>query len=81
MAKTTVEFSEQATQELTWMAQKLSTSKADVLRDALSLYAFIVDELGSAQGRQLGIVEHEDKVKKIIVVPGVPAARTEAARV
>jgi hypothetical protein len=81
MAKTTVEFSEQAAQELAGMAEKLSTSKAEVLRDALSLYAFIVDELRSTQGRQLGIVEHEEKVKKIIVVPGIPAVRTEAARI
>jgi predicted transcriptional regulator len=71
MAKTTVEFSDQATQKLAWMADNLSTSKAGVLRDALSLYAFVAEELRAAQGRHLGIIENEDKVKKIIVVPGI----------
>jgi predicted transcriptional regulator len=80
MAKTTVEFSDQAADELASMAEKLSTSKANVLRDALSLYVFIVEELRSARGRQLGIVEDEDKIKKIIVVPGVRVGSPQAVR-
>ncbi len=75
MAKTTIEFNESASEELGRLAETLSTTKADVLRGALSLYAFIVDELYRQEGRQLGIVNNEDKVEKIIVVPSLQTRR------
>lgn len=71
MAKTTIEFGERAAEELGTLAQKMETSKAEVLRDALSLYAFIFRELSEKEGRNLAIVEGEETVKKLIMVPGV----------
>ena len=70
MAKTTVEFNDAAAAELARIASVLQTQKADVLRAALSLYAFIVDELSLGDTRQLGIIE-DDQVRKVIVVPGL----------
>ena len=75
MAKTTIEFNESASVELGRLAETLSTTKADVLRGALSLYVFIVDELYHQEGRQLGIVNNEDEVEKIIVVPSLQTRR------
>lgn len=70
MAKTTIEFNEKAADELTRLTTELETSKAEVVRDALSLYAYVVRELAN-HNRHLAIVEGEDSVKKHIVVPGI----------
>ena len=77
MAKTTVEFSDIAADELAQLADRLSTTKADVLRNALSLYAFLFEKM-SQKGRQLGIVEGDHDVKMIVAVPGLRVARTAA---
>jgi hypothetical protein len=79
MAKTTVQFSEGAAEQLEELSHLLSTSKADVLRNALSLYAFLVDELGE-RGKELGILERET-VKKVVVVPGLRQTKSASAPV
>lgn len=79
MAKTTIDFSEPAAQELDRMAQVLSTTKAEVIRNALSLYSFLLDELNTRR-RNLAIVEEDNEIKKVIVVPGVQRASTASAR-
>lgn len=70
MAKTTVDFSEPAAEALDRMARELSTSKAEVVRNALSLYSFLLDEL-STRRRVLAIVDDDNEIKKVIAVPGV----------
>ncbi len=71
MPKTTIEFNDDATSALDRLSSVAASSKAEVLRNALSLYSFIVDELLNSEGRvQLGIVEN-DQVRKVIVVPGL----------
>ena len=45
MAKTTIEFSPAADKMLTGMTEKLGASKAEVIRNALALYAYLMDQL------------------------------------
>ncbi|HUK17725.1 MAG TPA: hypothetical protein VLW65_14975 [Bryobacteraceae bacterium] len=79
MAKTTIEFSDTANAQLDRLSETLHTSKADILRNALSLYAYIVYQLQSQPGRMLGIVnEHEgNRVEKFLAVPGVQLVNEE----
>lgn len=73
MPKTTIEFSESAIAQLDHMADTLHTTKADVLRNALSLYAFLTNQLQEQPGRLLGIV-NDQKIEKLIAVPGIISA-------
>jgi hypothetical protein len=73
MPKTTIEFSDDATSELTRLSELLSSSsKAEVLRNALSLFSYIVGQIRENSGKALAIVdENQNKIEKIIVVPGL----------
>ena len=74
MAKTTIEFSRQSSEKLGGIARALSTTKTDVLRNALSLYSFVHKELQTqtpTDERWLAVVNDRDEVQKIIVVPGL----------
>lgn len=82
MAKTTIEFSEDASGLLEELSNTLRSSKAEVLRNALSLYGFLVRELKGVKENDLGIVEGGNVVRKIIVVPGISyTGRAEPERV
>ena len=75
MAKTTIEFSETAIAQLDQLAASLHATKAEILRNALSLYAYIVPQL-QEQDKMLGIIKERDgtsKVEKLFVVPGIQA--------
>jgi hypothetical protein len=74
MRKTTIEFSDAASDALHRLAEELFTTKAEVLRNALTLYDFIVDEL-STGGKQLGILDEESTTTKVILVPGLVKRR------
>ena len=75
MAKTTVEFSEAADTMLTSMTSRLGTSKAEVIRNALALYAYLMDQLMDHPAYELAIAQKADnKVVKGVVVPGLPQA-------
>jgi hypothetical protein len=83
MPKTTIEFSDSAISQLEGIADTLHTTKADVLRNALSLYAYIVQQLQERPGRMLGVVNEsqDNKIEKLIAVPGAmatPATGTNA---
>jgi predicted transcriptional regulator len=69
MAKTTIEFSDNAASELDKIARDHSTSKADVIRNALALYGFLLAELKSAE-HELAILKN-DEIEKIVAVPGI----------
>ena len=72
MAKTTIEFSEQADRMLDSMTKTLGASKAEVIRNALALYAYLMDQLLRQPNYELAIATKEDnKVVKAVVVPGL----------
>ena len=80
MAKTTIEFSETAVAQLDQLAGSLHATKAEILRNALSLYAYIVHQL-QGQDKMLGIVNEAEgvsRVEKLFVVPGIPMAHRKA---
>ena len=72
MAKTTIEFGEESTEELNRLAQTLETTKAEVLRNALSLYGYLFLQL-KQPGRELAIITENGQrtIEKVIVVPGI----------
>lgn len=76
MAKTTIEFSDAGIAQLDRLASTLHGTKAEVLRNALSLYAYIVDQLHDEPNKILGIVNERDgnRIEKLIAVPGVQLA-------
>ena len=78
MAKTTIEFSDHASSQLDQLGSNLQRTKAEILRDALSLYVYIVNQLQEQPGRILGIVneKQENRIEKLIAVPGVPLGQT-----
>ena len=76
MGKTTIEFSEPATAQLDYLGSSLQVTKSEVLRNALSLYAYIVQQLQGQPNKMLGIVDESqgNKVEKLLAVPGVAMA-------
>jgi predicted transcriptional regulator len=81
MAKTTIEFSESATAQLDQLGRTLDASKAEILRNALSLYAYIVHQVKGQPGKMLGIVNEGqgNEVEKLIAVPGIQAVVADNA--
>lgn len=87
MAKTTIEFSEPADKVLTSMTSRLGASKAEVIRNALALYAYLTEQLMNEPAYELAIAQKSDnKVIKAVVVPGlaqvvgrIPQAKTSEA--
>jgi len=82
MAKTTIEFSPAADRMLEDMTEKLGTSKAEVIRNALSLYAYLMDQLIAQPAFELAIAQKADnKVLKAVVVPGLTQVASHATNV
>jgi hypothetical protein len=77
LAKTTIEFGDEATAELTRLAGILQTSKADILRNALSLYSYVYAQI-SQPGKELGIISGGNRIEKVIAVPGIQFVRVPA---
>ncbi len=74
MARSTIEFNTAADRQLDYLAETLDIkSKAEVVRNALSLYAYLVDLLQKKPSRALGIVDEDqdNRIEKIILVPGI----------
>ena len=68
MAKTTIEFSNAAFEQLGRLSGEFTTTKAEILRRALGLYAFVCDQVKQPDTR-LGIVDADGTAQKIIVLP------------
>lgn len=68
--KFTIEFSPEADAALDDVAHQLGASKVKIVRDALSLYVFLADEVGR-RGRRLAIVSEQETLLKIVFVPGL----------
>jgi len=69
MARTTIEFTDDASSALEALASRLQTSKTEVLRNALSLYAFVIGEITG--DRRLAVVSGtEKKLEELIAIPG-----------
>jgi hypothetical protein len=80
MAKTTIEFSPAADRMLEDMTERLGASKAEVIRNALALYAYLMDQLISQPTYELAIAQKADnKVLKAVVVPGLTQVLGTAA--
>jgi len=74
MPRTTIEFSPQADGHLDSLAETLHVTKAEVVRSALSLYAYVAEKLQANPARELAIVETrdgQDIVKQVIAVPSI----------
>jgi hypothetical protein len=57
---------------LTSMTTRLGSSKAEVIRNALALYAYLMDQLITQPAYELAIAQKVDnKVVKAVVVPGL----------
>ena len=74
MPKTTIEFTAVAAARLKELANDFGSTKADVVRDALSLYNFVADEFAQNHQWKLGFVR-DDSVEKIIAIPGLEELR------
>jgi hypothetical protein len=73
MPRCTIEFNDAADAQLADLTRTLgASSKAEVVRNALSLYAFLV-ELLKKPHRVLGIIAEDEgnRVEKVILVPGM----------
>ncbi len=71
--KTTIQFNSDASAALDNLSEALQTTKAEVLRSALSLYIYIVNNLRN-ESRSLAVVSEnggKTNVEKIIAVPGL----------
>jgi len=83
MARSTIAFNDAADAQLEGLVTDLgASSKAEVVRNALSLYAYIV-QLLQQPGKALGVVNEAkgNEVEKVIVVPGMshmPARQRKA---
>jgi hypothetical protein len=72
MPRCTIEFNDAADAQLADLTRTLgASSKAEVVRNALSLYAFLVELL--KPHRVLGIIAEDEgnRVEKVILVPGM----------
>lgn len=74
MSRTTIEFNSGADAQLERLGQSLETkSKAEVVRNALSLYDYVVKELQRKPNISLGFVDEGqgNQIDRIIIVPGI----------
>ena len=74
MAKTTIEFTAATSARLDKLAKDFGSTKAAVVRNALSLYGFVADELAQDQQRNLAFAR-DDSVETIIAIPGIEELR------
>jgi hypothetical protein len=75
MGRSTIEFNDAADSQLAYLAETLGVkSKAEVVRNALSLYTYLV-QLLDKPNRALGIIAEDEgnRIEKVIVVPGMHA--------
>ncbi len=82
MPRSTIEFNNAADMQLQELTQTLgASSKAEIVRNALSLYAYLVDLL-KTPNRALGIIAEDDgnRVEKVILVPGMNTLALNAQR-
>jgi hypothetical protein len=68
-----MEFSAGADEQLNRLTQALGVKKSEVVRNALSLYDYIVKILQSQPDLALGILNEAmaNRIEKVILVPGV----------
>jgi hypothetical protein len=83
MPRTTIEFSRPADDQLEQMTAKVgASSKAEVIRNALSLYAFVINELHDIPNHDLAIADNvTNKVVKVVIVPGLHRPLPSQAKV
>jgi len=67
MPKLTLEFNDRMNKILQDLAARDDTTKVDVLRRALALYKYVVDETDKGEDRGLAIIEDDKVVKEIVL--------------
>jgi len=73
--RTSIEFREQAARDLEDISTALATSKAEVIRSAVSVLAYFVRQrLEEDPSCELAIVTKNKEVAKILIIPGVPVS-------
>jgi hypothetical protein len=73
MPRSTIEFSPAADKQLEDLTITLgASSKAEIVRNALSLYAYLAADL-AVPNRALGIIatDRNNSIERVIVVPGL----------
>lgn len=80
MAKTTIEFTAAASARLDELANDFGSTKAAVVRNALSLYGFVADELAQNHRRKLAIAL-DNSVETFIAIPGLELRAARRAQV
>ena len=83
MSRSTIEFNDIGDRELAQIGTTLGIkSKAEIVRNALSLYAYLAQNLNKPE-RSLGIIaeDNHNSIEKVIAVPGIsfrPATPTDS---
>jgi hypothetical protein len=85
MARSTIEFNEAADEQLQYLTRELGVkSKAEIVRNALSLYSYLVGELTNPDRHlALGIIakDRDNQVEQVIVVPGISGVAESKKRI
>lgn len=67
MPKLTLEFNDRMNKILQDLAVHDDTTKVEVLRRALALYKYVIDETEKGSDRGLGIIEDDKVIKEIVL--------------
>ena len=67
MPKLTVEFNEGMNEMLQELAARDKTTKVDIVRRALALYRYVIEETDKPGKRRLAIADDEKVIKEIIL--------------
>jgi predicted transcriptional regulator len=67
MPKLTVEFNDGMNELLQELAARDRTTKVDIIRRALALYRYVIEETDKPEKRRLAIAEGDKVVKEIVL--------------
>lgn len=65
----TIDLDKNFDETLSALAQRKSTTKAEIIRRALATYSYIVGQAPAASDSKLSITDSQDRVLKDIVIP------------
>lgn len=68
MTRYTIDVDEDFDRLLTNLAQERGSTKADVIRRAVSSYSYLIKETSNDPGKKVSITSPEDKVLKDVVL-------------
>lgn len=65
----TIDLDEAFDRNLTGLAERKRTTKADIIKRALATYSYISGQATPDSGRKVSITDADDKVLKDVVIP------------